>query len=151
MKFIRFHIQRSHEIYPDVCCKNYITQFPSIIIIMSSLDLFSLDFNKWTNICNEWTFRDRFELFSPWFTNRNERRNCRGEIGLFHKFGVQPAGKSTRNSKNGLKQPMRKRIDKVGRWKGRANTLFTSACVPDAPKPRRSYLSGRRSYFIRSW
>lgn len=44
---------------------------------------------------------------------------------------------------------MRKRIDTVGRRKGRANTLFTSACVPDAPKPRGSYLSRRRSYFIR--
>lgn len=39
-----------------------------------------------------------------------------GVIGLSHKFdGVQPLANPRENSKNGLKQPMRKRIDTVGR------------------------------------
>lgn len=61
--------------------------------------------------------------------------------------GLERIANPGENSKNEERQPMRKRIDTVGRRKGRA--LFTSACVPDAPKPRGSYLSRRRSYFIR--
>lgn len=64
--------------------------------------------------------------------------------------GLERIANPGENSKNEERQPMRKRIDTVGRRKGRANTLFTSACVPDAPKPRGSYLSRRRSYFIRA-